>query len=156
MTQTSFPVLSEITLDSIAENCRYEFGINKGDFEQRVFHAGGWLSRIRRGKSKMNDFYFQEMFKLLKSNSDSFVTTMKAWYPSLSGYTTETDIIEIVKAISQELHLSHLKLLLVLSLNINSKQFLNECLQYSSSTECIKWRLKQDGVGLMIMNELIT
>ena len=148
MTQSSFPVLSEITLDSIAENCRYEFGINKGDFEQRVFHAGGWLSRIRRGKSKMNDFYFQEMFKLLKSNSDSFVTTMKAWYPSLSGYTTETDIIEIVKANLAGTASVTSQAPIRSSLNIN---VCSTFLQLNAS----KWLLKQDGVGLMIMNDMI-
>lgn len=138
MKQTSFPVLSEITLDSIAENCKYEFGIHKGDFEQSVFNAGGWLSRIRRGKSKINDFYFQKMFNLIKANSDSFVTTMKSWYPSLSGCTTETDIIEIVKANLAGIASVTSQASISSSLNINSKQFLNECLQYSSSIECIK------------------
>lgn len=29
MDQSSFPLIKEITIDSLANNCRYEFGIKK-------------------------------------------------------------------------------------------------------------------------------
>lgn len=135
MEYTTFPLLNEITLDSIATHCKQDFGINKGNFQKKIFNAGSWLSRIRRGMAKMDDSHFQNMFELIKSQSDSFVTTMKTWYPSLSKYTTEAEIKEIIKA---NLNGTASKTSICTASSINSKRFLEVCLQYESPIKCIK------------------
>lgn len=142
MGQTSFPLISEITLDNIAEHCRYASGINKGTFEQTIFNAGGWLSRIRHGKSKMSDYHYQEMFHLLKSisgdDSASFVATMKSWYPSLNPYTTEKDIVEIIRANLEGTASDDEQSIGEFQNDISSIQFLEACLAYGSPVKSIK------------------
>lgn len=139
MNQSSFPLIKEITIDSLANNCKYEFGIKKGDFEHTIFHGTRWLSRIRHSQAKMDDLHFKNLFELLKNNSGgnsaSFIATMKRWYPLLSIYNNEDEILNIIKAnltgtvsVAPQMH-SH---------TVSSKQFIKTCMEHDSPITCIK------------------
>lgn len=139
MDQSSFPRIKEITIDSLANNCRYEFGIKKGDFEHTIFHGTRWLSRIRHNQAKMDDLHFKNLFELLKKNSGgnsaSFIATMKRWYPLLSTYDNEDEILNIIRANltgtvsdTPQMH-SH---------TVSSKQFIKACMEHDSPITCIK------------------
>ena len=165
MKQTSFPQISEITIDNIAEHCRNTFGVNKGEFEQTVFHAGGWLSRIRRGKSKMSDYHYQQMFNLLKSKSGgdsrSFVSEMQYWYPSLKSYTNENDIAAVIRANLESRASGTAKCTMDESEHdLNNLQFLKTCLAHDSPIKCIKmaaqtgWRWFDDHERTNLLTQL--
>ena len=140
MAQTTFPIISEITIDSIAGYCNYEFGMKKGEFEQAVFHANRWMSRVRRGESKMNDYHYTSLFNLLKvkinQEDASFISTMKRWYPALAQYTSESDIIGAIRA---NLDGTASETIPVITDNaISSISFIKACQKHTSPIRIIK------------------
>jgi len=136
MGTTSFPLIKELTLDDITINCKNEFGINKTDFEYAVFNTGGWLTRIRRGKSKMDNHHYRNMFQLLKDeckkNSYTFISTLKKWYPSLAPYDDEETLKRIIKDSIEYNSPKNSRQVSDANARMNSKEFLKACLENDS------------------------
>lgn len=98
------PLLEEITLEYIIERLIRDFrdnGINKTIVGQEIFGGYKNLQRIQNGQKKLTStdcgFLFQKIKALSGGKSEDFRTTILSWFPSLSVYRAEEDIITVLK-----------------------------------------------------------
>ena len=99
------PLFEEITLEYIIERLIRDFkvnGLNKTIIGQEIFGGYKNLQRIQTGHKKLTsidcDLLFNKIKVLYGDNSKSFIATIISWFPSLSVYRTEEELVTVLKA----------------------------------------------------------
>lgn len=139
MEKNNYPVIKEISLDSIFSHLKNRFKINTGDAYSEIFGNDKYARETIRGDRTLEFTQVNYLLDYIRKQclvyQIPFIDEMVAWYPDLMPYTDELQIFGIIKAnllnySDKDIH--------IINTEKSRIKFLESCLNNKWPIKCIK------------------